>query len=269
MACCLHPQDSMRVPLLEVQGPSLSSNTIFSGPNEREGSYRIFTFKFWLVLSKHAPLYQGLGCFEGSRYRLSDRLLEATHSWKLAGTHLINLCQLVMKKKFRFVFTSLITCEVCLKKNIRATYFWMELVIMKMISNVIQFLFSCKKTNRFRERRECLVICVAFVMRIGRPKGEWKGKQANSWQVGSEMGEKPQQGWKCTVWSCCAPSLGPQQAPSIWQAVMEAERPGGHSSPSSRKDTLVVRKVSGVIDTVIPLKDLKTSRFKNNNPRGK
>lgn len=74
------------------------------------------TFMFWLVLSKHAPLYQGLGCFEGSRYRLSDCLVEATHSLMLAGTHLINLCQLDMKKKFRFVFTSLITCEVYLKK---------------------------------------------------------------------------------------------------------------------------------------------------------
>lgn len=49
-------------------------------------------------------------------YRLSDCLLEATHSLMLAGTHLINLCQLDRKKKFRFVSTSLITCEMCFKK---------------------------------------------------------------------------------------------------------------------------------------------------------
>lgn len=157
-----------------------------------------------------------------------------------------------MKKKFRFVFTSLIMCEMCLK-NIHTTYFWMGLVIMKMISNVIQFLFSCKKTNWFKWRRECFVICVAFVMRMERPKGEWKGKQANSWQEGSKMGEKPKQGWKSTAWSCCAPSLGPQQASSIWEVVMEAERLDEDSSPSSRKETLVVHKASDVIDTVISL----------------
>lgn len=67
----------------------------------------------------------------------------------------------------------------------------MGLVIMKMISNVIQFLFSCKKTNWFKGRRECFVICVAFVMRVERPKGEQKGKQAIAGKWGARWERNP------------------------------------------------------------------------------
>lgn len=72
----------------------------------------------------------------------------------------------------------------------------MGLVIMKTISNVIQFLFSCKKTNRFRGRRECLVICVTFVMRVERPKGNKQiaGKWGARWERNPSKDERAQGG---------------------------------------------------------------------------
>ena len=53
----------------------------------------------------------------------------------------------------------------------------MGLVITKMISNSVLFLFSCEKTIQFKGRRECFVICVAFVMRVERPKGGGETKE--------------------------------------------------------------------------------------------
>lgn len=81
----------------------------------------------------------------------------------------------------------------------------MGLVIMKMISNATPFLFSCEKTIQFKGRRECFVICVAFVMRVERLKGEKKKeKQSRSWEEGCEVGEKHKHRPESAVQSRCA-----------------------------------------------------------------
>lgn len=88
----------------------------------------------------------------------------------------------------------------------------MGLVITKMISNAVLFLFSCEKTIQFKGRRECFVICVAFVMRVERPKWGGGDKRKNNNRgagkgVLGEVGEKHKLGPESTVQSGCAPCL--------------------------------------------------------------
>lgn len=108
----------------------------------------------------------------------------------------------------------------------------MGLVIMKMISNATPFLFSCEKTIQFKGRRECFVICVAFVMRVERPKGEGERKKGRrtseelgNWRLVSPSQQQELmlylgvQSWEPVSFSGTCPSSFSVEWPTTWKRM--------------------------------------------------